>query len=107
MSVNYPKFIMEIPIKKIKSDIKGAYYLEWTNEERKELEEKILNLRDDQLAVLGYLMVKFQQNDLQDVVKDIRTNKQESEDLSIIIDEAKSKEELIWWVDYFTKANQE
>ena len=81
--------------------------MEWTNEERKELEEKILNLRDDQLAVLGYLMVKFQQNDLQDVVKDIRTNKQESEDLSIIIDEAKSKEELIWWVDYFTKANQE
>jgi hypothetical protein len=98
---------MEIPIKKIKSDVKGVCDLEWTNEERKELEEKILNLRDDQVAVLGYLMVKFQQKDLQDVAKDIRTNKQKSEDLRIIIDEAKSKEELLWWVDYFTKANKQ
>ena len=54
---------MEIPIKKIKSNIKGIHELEWTNEERKELEEKILNLRDDQLAALLHIVVGFLKKD--------------------------------------------
>ena len=106
MSVNYPKFIMETPIKKIKSDVKGNYFLEWTDEERKELEEKILNLQDNQLAALACLMVGFSKENVEDVVKDIKENKQQSGHLCILIDEAKSKEELLWWVDYFTKANK-
>lgn len=55
---------MEIPIKKIKSDVKETNSLEWTNKERKELEEKILNLRDDQIAILSYAMVKFSKEDI-------------------------------------------
>lgn len=97
---------MEIPIKKIKSDIKGVYFLEWTDEERKELEEKILNLRDDQLGALASLMVGFKKEDIDDVVKDIKENKQGSGHLYIVTDEAKSKEDLLWWVDYFTKTNK-
>ena len=98
---------MEIPIRKIKSKEWGVHSLEWTDEERKELEEKILNLRDDQLAALLCLVVGFHKEDLDYIVKDIKENKQGSGDLCVLTDEAKSKEELLWWVDYFTRANKE
>jgi len=98
---------MEIPIKKIKSDVKSVLDLEWTDEERRGLEEKILSLRDDQLAALACLMVGFSKEDVEDVVRDIKEKKQGSGHLCILTDEAKSKEELLWWIDYFTKANQE
>lgn len=97
---------MEIPIRKIKSDIKGVYSLDWTDEERKELEERILNLKDDQLGALACLMVGFSEEDVEDVVKDIKENKQGSGHLCILTDEAESKEKLLWWVDYFTRANK-
>ena len=96
---------MELPIRKIKSKERGVYSLEWTDEERKELEEKILNLHDDQLAALAALVVGFKKEDIEEVVRDVKDNKQGSGHLCIITDEADSKEDLLWWVDYFTKVN--
>ena len=97
---------MKLPIRIIKSNERGTYSLDWTDEERKELEEKILNLRDDQIAALATIVVGFKRKDIKNVVKDIQEHKPGSGHLCMVTDEASSKEELLWWVDYFTRVNK-
>lgn len=86
---------------------KEQYELEWDENERKEVEKRILNLRDDQLAALLNLVgLGFSLNDIEEVVEEIKTNKHESGHLPILIEEAESKEVLLWWVEFFEKHNR-
>lgn len=91
---------------KVKKGPKEPWGLEWTNKEEKELEKKILSLRDDQLATLLSFMAGFFKEDIEEIVREIRKEKQGSPNLWTLIDEAESKEKLLWWVDYFTKVNK-
>ena len=78
--------------------------LVWEPEERIGLEKRILALRDDQIASLPYVVgIAFSINDIENIVKDIKENGHQSGHLSILTDEAKSKELLLWWLDYFEK----
>ena len=80
--------------------------LQWTDKESKEIETRILRLRNDQIAALLYLVdIKFAKRDLEDVVLEIKKNKHDSSHLGILIAEADSKENLLWWVKYFIEAN--
>jgi len=102
----------EPPRKEIKIKIqkgpKEPWGLEWTNKERKELEKKILNLRSDQLAGLLFAVeIRFKKEDIEYVVEEIKKDKRESIHLDVLIEEADSKENLLWWVDYFTRANKD
>ena len=81
--------------------------LQWSDEERTELESRILNLRKDQIAALFCCVgIKFSKDDIEDVVNDIMDNKQKSGHLGILTDEANSKEDLLWWISYFESANK-
>ncbi len=83
-----------------------SYELEWTKEEEENLIKRILNLRDDQIAsLLNLVGLNFSLSHIDDVVKDIRDNGAFSGHLPILIYEANSKENLLWWIDYFEKAN--
>jgi len=83
-----------------------SYELEWTTEEEKDLMRRILNLRDDQIAsLLNLVGLNFSLSDIENVVKDIRENSERSAHLPILIHEANSKENLLWWLDYFERAN--
>jgi len=80
--------------------------LVWGKKEQEGLELRILDLRDDQIGALAALLVGFGKEDIEDVVKDIRQNGRESGHLPILIFEPKSKEDLLWWLDYFEKENK-
>lgn len=90
---------------------KGGYFdrqeLQWSAKEEKELQSRILALRDDQIAVLPHLVnIYFSKDDIENVVAEIRKNNRQSGHLPIIISEADSKESLLWWLDYFEKQNE-
>jgi hypothetical protein len=103
---NKNKKSVVIKIKKKKGP-RGVYSLSWTDEEKTKLESRILNLRKDQIAALLNLVgLDFSKDDIKEVVKDIIENKQNSGHLSILTDEADSKENLLWWIDYFESANE-
>jgi len=81
--------------------------LDWSEREQLELESRILKLRDDQIAALLYIVgLNFSRNDIEEVVVDIRKNEHKSGHLPILIFEANSKENLLWWLDYFEKQNK-
>ena len=73
----------------------------WTKDERNKLEKDILSLRDDQVGALAKILVGFRDEDILDIVRDIRENGVESGHLSILLEEADSKEQAYWWVGYF------
>jgi hypothetical protein len=78
--------------------------IDWDEEERKEVGERILSLTNEQLAVFPYLVgVRFNKEDINHVVSDIRKDGYQSVNLSPILDEANSKEDIFWWLDYFGK----
>jgi hypothetical protein len=71
------------------------------------MEKQILKLRDDQIMALFEIVgIRFSKNDFSKVINEIRANKEESQNLGILIDEANSKENLSWWISYFEKANK-
>lgn len=81
--------------------------LKWGDKERKNIENRILSLRDDQIASLQQIVgVCFYKKGIDDVLQEIRKNKNTSIHLSIIVEEARNKEDLIWWVEYFEKHNK-
>mgnify|MGYP001767797696 CR=1 FL=1 len=96
-----------IKIKRFKSNpFKNKGDLDWSEKEFHILEKRVLNLRDDQIGLLALLVAGFYKDDLRNIVKDIRSDGTESIHLSIIICEAESKDELLWWLDYFEEFNK-
>lgn len=78
--------------------------LKWSENEREKAGKRILSLSDEQLAVFPYLVgVIFNKEDINHVVSDIRKDGYQSINLNPILDEAKSKEDIYWWLDYFGK----
>lgn len=81
--------------------------LKWGEKERRELENKILNLRNDQITALFYLVeVPFPKDDIGEVVEEIRKYDRDSAYLNTLLSEADFRENLIWWVDFFKKSNK-
>jgi len=81
--------------------------LQWTPKERRQLEKRILSLRNDQIAALLNLVgLGFSKKDIDHIVSDIRNFGSKSGHLPILTDEADSKENLLWWVNYFEEANK-
>ncbi|HOB89897.1 MAG TPA: hypothetical protein PKG74_01015 [Candidatus Colwellbacteria bacterium] len=71
------------------------------------MEKQILKLRDDQIMALFWLVgVRFEKKYFEDIIKEIRTNKEDSQYLGILIDEADSKNNLSVWISYFEKENK-
>lgn len=78
--------------------------LQWSEKEKVELEKRILNLRKDQLgALLNLVGLNFSLSDIEEIVEDIKKNEQSSGHLSILVSEANSKNDLLWWICYFEK----
>ena len=82
--------------------------LEWQEDEQYNLEERIINLKKDQIAALlgGLVVLKFLNKDIKKIVEEIKHEKHESINLSTLLTEADSKENLIWWVNYFENYNK-
>jgi len=80
--------------------------LTWENAERQEIESRILALRNDQIGALASILVGFSEKDLYEVVQEIRESGVGAIHLATILSEAKSKEKLLWWLDYFEKENK-
>ncbi|MFB6212757.1 MAG: hypothetical protein ABEI53_03020 [Candidatus Magasanikbacteria bacterium] len=80
--------------------------LEWENPEKEKIVKDILNLRDDQVIALSFLVgVKFDKNEVQEVIKEIKKNGKQSQNLEAILSEGESKEKIKWWVSYFKNQN--
>ncbi len=81
--------------------------LKWTEKEVKDIGLRLVNLRQDQIAALITICgVEFSLGDVEKVVEDIKKNKEKSGHLEIVIYEAKSKEALLWWLEFFEKYNK-
>jgi isopropylmalate/homocitrate/citramalate synthase len=82
-------------------------YEEYSPEEI-DLMRRIKNLRIDQIAALIELVgIHFDKQDLEDVAKRIKNSEEDDTDyVDIIIDEASSKEELEFWLNFFEKYNK-
>ncbi len=84
------------------SRVKFKKELGWTKNKRRQLESRILNLRDDQIAALFYLVnIIFDKNDIKKIIKEIKKYKHESINLGTLLSEANSKKNLLWWLSYF------
>ncbi len=59
------------------------------------------------MALSWLVGVRFRKDDFEDVIKEIRVHKEDSQHLGIIIDEANSEENLLWWISFFERANKE
>ena len=71
------------------------------------MEKQILKLRADQIMALFWLVgVRFEKKYFEDIIKEIRTNKEDSQYLGILIDEADSKNNLSVWISYLEKENK-
>lgn len=82
--------------------------LNWSEKEQANLESRILKLRDDQIAaLLNLVKINFNLKDIESVVDEISKNGRESGHLPILIFEANSKKDLLWWISYFEKKNKE
>lgn len=81
--------------------------LNWTEKEAKEIRERIINLRPDQIGALTYLIkVEFSKEIINSVVSEIKENGHNSVNIDPIVYEADSRENLLWWIDYFEKENK-
>ena len=81
--------------------------LQWTDEEESTLASRIATLRLDQIAALCHAFgVKFNKEDLQGVAGEIKKEGVRSINFSPLISEASSKEDLLWWIDFFERGNK-
>jgi predicted methyltransferase MtxX (methanogen marker protein 4) len=86
----------------------NVYELNWARKEVEEIGSRITKLRVDQIAALMTLSgVKFNFKDIENVAKEIKENGMQSGHLEIVIYESSSKENLLWWLEFFGKHNQE
>ena len=80
--------------------------LDWTLKEEGKLVSRIFNLRYDQVAALAWLVgVGFEKGDLERIFYNIKEDNDWSNVLPIVY-EADSKENLLWWLEFFEKANK-
>jgi hypothetical protein len=76
----------------------------WKEKEKNKVEEKIINLKPDQLAALPFLIgINFSKKNIEKVVSEIKKNGHNSINLDVILYEADSKRNLLWWLDFFEK----
>jgi len=95
----------KIEIRVYRNKIKNQE-LDWTEKELNNLSNRILKLRDDQIgALLNLTGLNFNFEDIKKVVEEIKDNGVQSSHLDILILEANSKEELLWWLNYFEEAS--
>ena len=92
-----------VPIKISKFTGRGE--LKWNKKEENNLFSKILKLKDDQIGALASIIAGFRKENIKDVAREIRRNKKNSGYLPLIVYEARSKKDLLWWIGYFEKAN--
>jgi predicted CopG family antitoxin len=83
----------------------GRGELKWNRKEESDLFSRILKLRNDQIGVLASMAAGFKKEDIKDMAREIMRNKKNSGYLPLIVYEAKSKKDLLWWIGYFEKAN--
>ena len=82
--------------------------LQWSEKELEDLSNRILRLREDQIAALLNLSgLNFLTSDIEAVVADIIENGRQSGHLPILLNEAHSKDTLLWWLEYFEKINKQ
>jgi hypothetical protein len=79
----------------------------WDAAERSRVESRILNLRKDQIGALAVVVCGFRKEDAADVAQDIRHHGTKSGHLPILMEEATSQSDLLWWLDYFENAGGE
>ena len=80
--------------------------LQWDEEERLAVESRILDLRPDQIgALLELTQLGFSKERIENVVAEILEQGREGIHIYVLMDEADSKENLLWWLDYFERAN--
>ncbi|MBI2010799.1 MAG: hypothetical protein HYS89_00985 [Candidatus Colwellbacteria bacterium] len=85
----------------------NAEELQWEEKERAEIVSRMLALRDDQIgALIGLAGPGFYKEDIEDIVKEFRAEGEQAGNLEIFLTEATSKEDLLWWLDYFERANR-
>lgn len=81
--------------------------LKWNRKDEINIKKRILNLKADQITSLPFLVkIIFDKDNLKSTVNEILKNKIHSVNLETIICEADSKENLIWWVNYFENFNK-
>jgi len=81
--------------------------LKWDEKEARDLEKRIINLRDDQIVALFFLVgIAFFKKDIPHVLQEVREIGEGAIHLGTLLNEPDSKENLLWWVDFFTKANR-
>lgn len=81
--------------------------LEWGETEVEKVTERIINLRPDQIGALAFLVgVKFSEDELEEVVSEIKENGHNSVNIGAIVYEAESKEKLLWWLGYFERVGK-
>lgn len=84
--------------------IKKNHEFNWQENEVDSLKNRILNLRPDQVAALLNLSgLNFATKDIENVLKEIFENKNQSGHLEILIYEAESKEDLLFCINFFEK----
>jgi len=77
---------------------------EYSSEE-KSIMERIKNLRIDQIAALIELVgIRFERKDLAKIAERIKNSEIDDTDyVDIIVDEARSKEDLYFWLNFFER----
>ena len=79
---------------------------QWKPDERRDVESRILCLRLDQIgALLNLCGLKFKPSDIPGVVDEVISNGHRSIHLDILMSETKSKDDLLWWLEYFEKGS--
>ena len=97
---------MEYKLPIIKDKPTKRHELVWTKKEEKDIADRICNLKNDQLGALLNILLGFNEKDIPEIVKEIKEQKLNSGHLSILLEEADTKEKIKWWISYFEKANK-
>ncbi len=78
--------------------------LSWSSNEYSELARRVVTLREDQIAgLLLAVGIRFRNEDIPEVVQDIKTEGGNAIHFRVLADEADSKDNLLWWLNYFEK----
>ncbi|MCL4427309.1 hypothetical protein M1534_03075 [Patescibacteria group bacterium] len=81
--------------------------MRWAMIEEQETERRIIKLRDDQIIALFFCVgISFFTQDIPDILQDIHTTGEGSIYFGTLLDEADSKENLLWWIDFFEQHNK-
>ncbi len=80
--------------------------LTWDSKERKEIEDRILKLTDNQIEELfekvGISWIASLE-EMEEIVSEIRKQKHDSINLDTLMSETDSRENLLKWIEYYEK----